>query len=60
MKRPSKKPVIEISVTVENGQMKLNILGPSKWLGIIVASLILWRVPELWRAIEAVYSLFGK
>jgi hypothetical protein len=60
MKRQSRKPIIEMSVTVENGQMKLNILGPSKWLGILIASLILWRVPELWRAIETVYSLFGR
>jgi hypothetical protein len=53
-------PIIEVSVTLDNGQMKLNFHIPYKWFGIIIASLILWRVPELWKAIETVYSLFGK
>lgn len=60
MKRKSRNPIIEVSITVSNGQMKLNILGPSKWLGIIIASVILWLVPELWKAIETAYLLLGK
>lgn len=60
MKRQSRKPIVEMSVTVDNGQVKLNFHSPSKWLGIIIASLILWRVPELWKAIETAYSLLGK
>ncbi len=60
MKRQSRKPVIEMSVTVDNGQVKLNFHSPTKWLGLFIASFILWQVPELWKAIETAYSLLGK
>jgi len=60
MKRKSRNPIIEVSLTVDKGQMKLNFHAPYKWLGIVIVSLILWRVPELWKAIEIAYSLLGK
>jgi hypothetical protein len=60
MKQPSRNPIIEVSVTVEHGQIKINFHFPYKWFGIIITSLILWRVPELWKAIETAYSLFRK
>jgi hypothetical protein len=60
MKRTEQNPIVEMSVTVINGQMTLNLHIPYKWLSIITASLILWRAPELWKAIETAFSLFGK
>jgi hypothetical protein len=60
MKQQSRKPIIEMSVSVDNGQLKLNFHSPIKWFGFFIASFILWRVPELWKAIETAYSLLGK
>lgn len=60
MKRKFQNPIIEVSLIVGKGQMNLNFHAPYKWLGIAIASLILWRVPELWKAIETAYSLLGK
>ena len=60
MKRQLQKPIFEINITVDNGQVKLNLHSPSKWFGVIIISLILWLFPELWRAIETAYSLLGK
>lgn len=60
MKKAELKPIVEMNVSVVNGQMTLNLHIPYKWLGVIITSLILWRVPELWKAIETAFSLFGK
>jgi len=60
MKQQLQKPIIEMSVTVDNGQLNLNFHSPTKWLGFFIASVILWRVPELWKAIETAYSFLGK
>jgi len=60
MKRKLQSSIIEVSLTVDKGQMNLIFHAPYKWFGIVIISLILWRVPELWKAIETVYSLFGK
>jgi hypothetical protein len=60
MKRAEQKPIIEMNVSIIKGQLSLNINIPFKWLGIAIASLILWRAPELWKAIETVLSLTGK
>ena len=60
MKKMEQKPIVEMNVSVVNGQMILNFHIPYKWLGIIITSIILWRVPELWKAIETAISLIGK
>ena len=60
MKRQSQKPMIEMSVTVDDDQMKLNFHAPIKWLGLLGVSLNLWQAPALWKAIETAYSLLGK
>ncbi|MBX3059564.1 MAG: hypothetical protein KF770_24195 [Anaerolineae bacterium] len=60
MNRVEQNPIIEMSVSIVEGQLTLNVNVPFKWLGIFVASFILWRAPELWKAIETVLSLIGK
>jgi hypothetical protein len=60
MKREEQKYIIEMNVSIVKGQLALNLNIPYKWLGIFVASLILWRAPELWKAIETILSLTGK
>lgn len=56
----SKKHIIEMTVSIIKDQLTLNLNVPYKWLIICVASIILWRAPELWKAIETVISLIGK
>jgi len=60
MKHVEQKPIIEMNVSIIKGQLAFNLNIPFRWLGILVASLILWRAPELWKAIETVLSLVGK
>ncbi len=60
MKRVEQKHIIAMNVSIVKGQLTLNLNIPYKWLGIFIASLILWRVPELWKAIETVLSITGK
>ena len=60
MKKAEAKPIIEVNISVVNGQVTMNINLPYKWLGIVFTAFILWRVPDLWKSIETAVSLFGK
>ena len=46
--------VVKMSLVKKHVNLTLQI--PSRWLLFIIATLLLWRVPELWNAIEAVKS----
>ena len=54
------RPIFEMSITIIKDQMSINLQVPHKWLGVIIASVILLRAPELWKAIETAFSLIGK
>lgn len=47
-----------IKMSLVRKHINLTLQIPYKWLLFIVATYLLWRVPELWNAIESVKSLF--
>jgi len=60
MKQTEQNTVVDISLTVVRDQMIMNVKIPYKWLVFILTTLILWRIPELWKAVETSLSLFGR
>ena len=49
----------EMRVTIAKGYVTLNLCMPYKWLMLGIAVILMWRLPELWKAIEAVLPLFN-
>lgn len=60
MKRQSRKPVIEMSVTVDNGRVKLNFHSPTKWLGLFLHPSFCGKCPNCGKQLKPHTLLLGK
>jgi len=45
-----------IKMSLVKKHINLTLQIPSKWLLFVIATYLLWRVPELWKVIETVKS----
>jgi hypothetical protein len=45
-----------VKMSLVNKHVNLTLQIPSRWLLFLIATFLLWRVPELWKAIESVKS----
>ena len=54
------EPIFELKILGSKKTTDLSLRIPHNWIIFVMAVLILWSQPELWKVIETVKSILGR